>query len=99
MQKKQIELPQLTAFDSVADQIDALTLPFQKILYKSFSLWLNLLLTLLKTIKNIIFSFYFQIRSKRPSLKLDSPPDEELKEKLLEIFLKITEAEKKHAEK
>lgn len=43
--------------------------------------------------------FYFQLRTKRPSLKLDSPPDEELKQKIKEIFLKITEAEKNHAER
>lgn len=43
--------------------------------------------------------FHFQLRCKRPSLKLESPPDQELKEKLLEIFIKITEAEKRHAEK
>lgn len=47
----------------------------------------------------ILFSFYFQLKTKRPSLKLDSPPDEELKENLLEIFLRITEAEKRHAQK
>lgn len=47
----------------------------------------------------ILYYFYFQLKTKRPSLKLDSPPDEELKEKLLEIFIKITEAEKRHAEK
>lgn len=46
-----------------------------------------------------MLSFSFQLRPKKPSLKLDSAPDDELKEKLLEIFLKITEAEKKHAEK
>ncbi|XP_026332165.1 uncharacterized protein LOC113239390 [Hyposmocoma kahamanoa] len=39
------------------------------------------------------------LKFKKPSLKLDSPPDEELKEKLLDIFVKITEAEKRHAEK
>lgn len=43
--------------------------------------------------------FCFQLKFKKPSLKLDSPPDEELKEKLLDIFVKITEAEKRHAEK
>ncbi|CAG9101396.1 unnamed protein product [Plutella xylostella] len=38
-------------------------------------------------------------RSKPLSLKLDSAPDEDLKEKLIAIFMKLTELDKEKSEK
>lgn len=51
------------------------------------------------TINNTMFSICCQIRPKKPLLKLGAAPDDDLKEKLVKIFVQITEGQKEHAEK
>lgn len=43
--------------------------------------------------------FFFQVKPKRLSLKLEANPDDDLKKKLVEIFMKLTEANESISEK
>ncbi|XP_049875329.1 uncharacterized protein LOC126373286 isoform X2 [Pectinophora gossypiella] len=53
-----------------------------------------------KELANISFQFNaVRVRTKRLSLKFDTIPDDDLKEKLVDIFMKITEADKKISER